>query len=69
MKWEKVDKYAQRSKCGCYSVCAVGFETGRAGFFEAWQTRKHPEGSHLIATCLPSAEAGRQLCEQHHASA
>lgn len=69
MKWERVDKYAQRSKCGRYSVCAIGFDNGHTGFFESWQTRAHEEGPHLIATNLPSAEDARRLCEKHHAAA
>jgi hypothetical protein len=69
MKWEKVDRYAQRSKCCRYSVCAIGFDNGHRGFYESWVTRSHPEGPHLIATNLPSAEEARRLCEEHHAAA
>lgn len=38
-------------------------------FYEAWRSRAHEEGPHLIATNLPSAEEARRLCEEHHAAA
>ena len=64
MKWgKKLDKYAQKSSCGRYSVCAIGFDTGRAGFFEAWRTRAHAEGPHLISTNLKTADQARRMCE------
>jgi hypothetical protein len=66
MRWNDRDKYAQTSKCGRYSVCAIGYAKG-TWFYEAWQTRAHDEGAHLIATNLPSAEEARRLVEEHHA--
>ena len=74
MKWAKpkpgpgcAEAYAQLSACGRYSVAKIGFVGG--AFYESWQTRKHAEGPHLIATNLPTAAEARRLCEEHHAAA
>lgn len=64
MNWNRVDKYAERSDCGRYSICAIGFEGGNGGFFEGWRSRTHPEGVHLVATNLKTAAEARSLCEQ-----
>jgi hypothetical protein len=65
MRWNDRDQYYQKSSDGRYSVCAIGYAQGE-WFYEAWQTRAHEEGPHLIATNLPSAEEARRLCEEHH---
>jgi hypothetical protein len=49
----------QLSECGGFSVCRIGPEGSR--FYEAWRTRAHPEGPHLIATNLPSADEARRI--------
>jgi hypothetical protein len=64
VNWNRVDKYAERSECGRYSICAIGFEGGNGGFFEGWRSRKHAEGVHLVATNLKTAAEARELCEQ-----
>jgi len=61
MKFERADKYSQKSTCGEYSVCAIG--VGKGHFYEAWRTRSHKEGPHLISTNLASAAEARQACE------
>lgn len=61
MNWRKHDAYAIVSECGRYSICSIGYNGGRA--FEAWRTRAHAEGPHLISTNLESAEAARAACE------
>lgn len=68
MLWNDRDRYYQKSHDGRYSVCAIGYAQGE-WFYESWATRAHPEGPHLIATNLPSAEEARRLCEEHHAAA
>lgn len=65
MNWDKPTRYAQVSKCGRYSICAISL--GRGHFYESWQTRSHPDGAHRIATNLPSAEEARKLVEAHDA--
>ena len=67
MNWRKPEKYAQVSKCGRYSVAKIGFNGG--AFYEAWQTRGHADGPHLIASNLATAEEARKLVEQHDADA
>jgi hypothetical protein len=64
VNWTRVDKYAEKSECGCYAICAIGFEGNAGGFFEVWQTRQHKDGSHLVATNLKTAAEARELCEQ-----
>jgi hypothetical protein len=59
MKWVKHDSAAIVSDDGRYSVCQIG---GKDGFFEAWRTRKHEDGPHLISTNLPDAQAARKAC-------
>lgn len=66
MKFVKHDKYSQFSECGRYSVCAIGLGDQRY-VYEAWQTRAHPSGPHLIASNIASAAEARQLVEQHDA--
>lgn len=60
MKWKRKDKYAEVSECGCYSVCAIGGEKGWA--FEAYRTRQHPEGPHLVIHNVTAQDA-RAACE------
>jgi hypothetical protein len=62
MKFERHDKYSQKSKCGEYSVCAI--DVGKGFRYEAWRTRAHKEGPHLISTNLSSAAAAREACQQ-----
>jgi chromosomal replication initiation ATPase DnaA len=62
MNWHKPTAYAQRSMCECYSVAKVG--TGKGHVYEAWRSRAHPHGPHLIAVNLPSAAAAKAVCEQ-----
>ena len=50
-------RYADVSDDARYSVCQIGTK------FEAWRTRAHAEGPHLISTNLESAEAARAACE------
>ena len=59
VNWQKVppSAYAQVSECGRFSVCRIGFGDGHR--FEAWRTRAHPDGPHLIATNLPTSQAAR----------
>ena len=66
MNWQKPARYAQVSTCGRYSVAKIGFNGGAC--YELWQTRAHPEGSHLVATNLKSSQEARELAEQHDAS-
>jgi hypothetical protein len=61
VKFDRVDKYSQKSKCGEYSVCAI--DMGKGHFYEAWRTRAHKEGPHLISTNLASAAEARQACK------
>ena len=60
MKWTRKDKYAEVSDCGRYSVAAYGIGEGYR--FEAWRTRAHKDGPHLIAANV-TAEEARQHCE------
>jgi hypothetical protein len=62
LQWNEKDQYAQTSKDGCYSVCAIGYAQGK-WFYEAWATRAHEDGSHLISTNLPTAAEARAMCE------
>ena len=64
MKWKKHDSAAIVSDDGRYSVCQIG---GKDGFFEAWRTRKHPDGPHLISTNLATPAAARQACVEDSA--
>ena len=59
MKWVKASNYAIQSEDGRYSVCQIG---GSEGFYEAWRTRKHEDGPHLISTNLPDAQEARKAC-------
>lgn len=68
MNWNRASKYAEKSECGRYSICAIGFEGSAGGFFEVWQTRQHKDGSHLVATNLRTAADGRQIAEEYDAS-
>ena len=61
MKFDRVDKYSQKSKCGEYSVCAI--DMGKGHFYEAWRTRAHKDGPLLISTNLKSAAEARAMCE------
>ena len=54
--------YAQLSADGRYSVTRIGFSGGQ--FFEAWRTRSHADGPHLIATNLPTSQAARETAEE-----
>lgn len=62
MKWQRKSKFAEQSDTAMYSVCAIAFGSPGGGFFEAWRTRRHPEGPHLIATNLKTASEARKLC-------
>lgn len=64
MKWEQASAkhYAQLSADGRYSVARIGFNGGQC--FEAWRTRAHAEGPHLIATNLPTSQAARDTAEE-----
>ena len=64
MNWRKTGalEYAQVSECGRYSVCRIGIADGQ--FYEAWRTRKHEDGPHLIATNLPTSQAAREVAEE-----
>ena len=68
MRWDDRDKYAQKSRDGRYSVCAIGYAQGQ-WFYEAWRSRAHEEGVHLVSTNLPTAEAARAACEADDADA
>ena len=61
MKWIKHDNYAIKSECGRYSVCKIGFKNGH--FYEAWRTRAHKDGPHLIAHNIADAKEARRLAE------
>ena len=64
MNWQPTPAtaYAQLSECGRFSVCRIGFGDGH--FFEAWRTRSHEDGPHLIATNLPTSQAARDAAEE-----
>jgi hypothetical protein len=64
MIWTRASKYAEKSECGRYAICAIGFEGNAGGFFEAWRSRKHADGVHLVATNLKTAAEAREMCEQ-----
>jgi len=64
MKWKKWDAYSIISECRRYSVCQIG---GSDGFYEAWRTRQHDDGPHLISTNLPDAQAARRACVEDSA--
>lgn len=68
MRWGKVGQYSEKSSCGAYSVCAIGRDATHAGFWEAWRTRAHVDGPHLIATNLDTLESARRACEEDHAT-
>ena len=61
MNWQKPTRYAQVSTCGRYSVAKIGFNGGAC--YEAWRTRAHDEGPHLVSHNLTTADAARQACE------
>ena len=52
----------QLTDCGRYSVARIGMKSGT--FFEAWRTRKHLDGPHLISTNLPTSQAARDAAEE-----
>lgn len=63
MNWRAPgDRYSRLTEDGRYSVCAVGFE-GRYTW-EAWRTRSHPDGAHMIATGLRTEAAAMRICEE-----
>ena len=66
MKWRPARTgvepvYAFVSDCGTYSVCKIGING--SAVYEAWRTRAHRDGPHLVATNLDSADLARQICE------
>jgi len=64
VKWEppnKPDGY-QYSECRRYSVCKVDWFS--VPYFEAWRTRDHRDGPHLVATRLPTSDAARCAAEE-----
>ena len=61
MNWQNPARYAQVSECGRYSVCRIGIGDGQ--FLEAWRTRQHPDGPHLVSTNLKTALDARKACE------
>ena len=62
MNWRKPTAYAQLSSCERYSVAKIGFNGG--AMYEAWRTRQHPEGPHLVSTNLQTADDARTVCEE-----
>ena len=61
MRWHPPALYAQVSECGRYSVCKIG---GRDGYrYETWRTRAHPEGPHLVAHNLETADEAKRMAE------
>ena len=69
MKWHprKPGAWAQVTQDARYSVCAIAYQKSDGTprhFYEAWRTRSHADGPHLIATNLASAEHARELCEE-----
>ena len=61
MNFTKVDKYAQRSDCGRYSVAVVGAAGGFAQY-AAWRTSAH-EAGRLMLGLHQTPEAAREACE------
>jgi hypothetical protein len=63
MKWARALRSSdyQLSEDGRYSVCRVGNSLGER--FEAWRTRAHPDGPHLVATGLITSQAARDAAE------
>lgn len=64
MKWRKPKnqsainaQYAEVSDDARYSVCQIGTK------FEAWRTRVHDEGPHLVMTNIDTRAAARAACE------
>lgn len=66
MKWQPPARYAQVSEDGRYSVCRIGIGDGQ--FIEAWRTRKHPDGPHLVSTNMKTAQDARTACEADDAN-
>jgi len=64
MNWLKPKDTAQLTDCGKYSVCRIG-DNGRRTY-EAWRTRKHPDGPKCLGVGLQTAEAARRTCEAAH---
>ena len=64
LKWKKHDRHAIVTEDGTYSVCQIG---GKDGFFEAWRTRAHKDGPHLISTNLANAQEARRACAEDSA--
>lgn len=62
MNFVRKDRYCELSEDGRYSVAAVAVSRG-VWMFEAWQTREHPDGAHLIGIYRAAADA-RHACEQ-----
>lgn len=62
MNWRHstIADWHQLSDCGRYSVCRIG---GPVTFYEAWRTRQHEDGPHLIATNLATSAEARQIAE------
>ena len=61
MNWQKPTRFAQLSEDGRYSVAKIGNEVGH--FYEAYRTRQHVDGPHLISTCLKTPDEARAQCE------
>ena len=64
MQWVKHDDYAIVTDDGRYSIAKVGVGPGEY-VYECWQTRRHEDGSHLIATCIADPKDARRLVEDH----
>ena len=64
MNWRDATAAAwhQTSEDGRYSVCRIVLRSG--AMFEAWRTRAHEDGPHLISTNLPTSQAARTVAEE-----
>jgi hypothetical protein len=63
VKWTRVSKYAEKSDCGDWSICAYGSEVAGRFTFGAWRTITHPLGRLMLACNLPDASTARFICE------
>jgi hypothetical protein len=64
VKWQtaRATDYAQLSADGRYSVARIRIMGDQ--FYEAWRTRSHPDGPHMIRTNLPTSQAARDAAEE-----
>jgi hypothetical protein len=62
MNWLPGDRYHQKSDDGRYTVAKYSIKGPVR--YEAWRSRLHDGGPHLLASNLPTADEARRLCEE-----